>query len=385
MYSLCKIGNTYISYKEKFPLYKRIEKMLSSKKKGKKNIVYIVPTYYSQSVRYRAENMVEAINRLTDCNAVIFETFNVKILLHYVEYIDVVIYVRTRYDELNMFSEMVRESGIPSYYDIDDFQFSRECVSPKEMGDTIADINSEYQKMANACDGFITTTPFLKDKLEECFGKKVYLIRNFMSSEQIDIAKNYFTIKNNSKRVEITEKFCVGYYASNSHYRDLKLVADEIVSFLKKHENVILRIGGMTKVPEILKCADIKNRVDIIPYMDGYSLMKEFAEIDVNLIPLVMDDYSQARSEIKYFEAGSVGTISVMSPTNVYCELNQKGNVGRLCEHGKWSSVLEELYNSRTRLKRNWHTLFQETINEYSVDSRKKEIHFMLVNMVGRR
>lgn len=383
MYLLNIAGKKYETYKEKNPLYKRVETIVASNEMGMHNVVYIVPSYYSQSVRYRAENMVDIINSLSDWNAVIFETFNSKIIQNYLDYIDVVVFIRTRYDELEEFICDITKREIPSYYDMDDFQFSRDCIMPKEFGNAIADVNLQYQKLAVLCDGFITTTSFLKRNIEDFYHKKTYLIKNFMSYEQERIARKCLNKKHNDIAAEIDDWFCLGYFAGKSHFRDLEIISDDIAIFLERHDKTMLRIIGIEKVPDSLKKDGIRNRVKIFPFMDGNALMKEFAEIDLNLIPLIMDDFSQARSEIKYFEAAIVGTMSLMSPTDVYCEIISKGNIGRVCKDNKWLNSIEEIYEGRKDLKTSMHLLFMEARNEYGADSRKKELQTMLNEVLG--
>lgn len=382
MYSLNVVGKNYEMYKEKNPLYKRVKIIKSSKEKGMHNVVYIVPSYYSQSVRYRAENMVNIISALPDWNSTIFETFNVKIIHNCLDYVDAIIFIRTRYDELAEFIYDVKKKRIPAYYDIDDFRFSKDCMSPKEMGNSSADINLQYQKLASLCDGFITTTSFLKRNIENFFRKKTYLIKNFMSYNQECIARRYIEEKCNNPSSEIDDCFCLGYFAGKTHFRDLEIISDDVATFLMRHEKTMLRIIGVERVPDSLKKEEIRSQVKIFPFMDGNTLMREFAEIDLNLIPLIMDDYSQARSEIKYFEAAIVGTISLMSPTDVYCEIINKGNIGRVCKDNKWLDSIEEIYEKRKDLKRNMPFLFKEAQDGYGADSRKKELEIMLNEVI---
>ena len=377
MYSVIETDEKYITYREENPLFKRISKLQESKSMGFRIVVYIVPTYYSQTVRYRAENMVRVINKSSEWRAFIFETFNANILVNYIDQIDVIICTRTRYDELYAFIDVANRHNVTSYYDIDDFRFSEKCITPSEMGMTVSDINYQYQKLANQCQGFITTTLFLQKEIERLYRKKTYLIRNFLDYTQSNLANQYCKEKMNELAYDDTT-FCLGYYASDSHYRDLSLIADELVTFIEAHKDVEIRIGGMSKVPAILENDTLSDRVKILEFMDGYKLMKEFAEVDVNLIPLILDDYSEARSEIKYFEAGSVGTLSIMSPSEVYKDIVWRGNKGVLCEQGEWNYKLEKIYKDKKELQKNSLLIHNQVEREYSASLREKEIIFML-------
>ena len=85
--------------------------------------------------------------------------------------------------------------------------------------------------------------------------------------------------------------------------------------------------------------------------MDGYKLMEEYSKLDINLIPLVMDDFSQARSEIKFFEAAAVGVVSIASPTELYKKIFDKSQAIILSDTGSWLNELEKVYNNNYDLK----------------------------------
>ena len=53
-----------------------------------------------------------------------------------------------------------------------------------------ADI-ARHQAIASQVDGFITTNPFLGQKLSEIFNKPYQVIMNSLNAEQLDVSKTY--------------------------------------------------------------------------------------------------------------------------------------------------------------------------------------------------
>lgn len=363
MYSIKKNKLMYKPYKEKYTLYDRVEKMKEAKIGGRKNVVYIVPSEYNQSIRYRAENMIAALEMDAEWVATLFEDINENIVINIMKYIDLIIFERPRYSNVVEIIKNAKKNNVKCIFDIDDYQFHSEVFSfptdKKNVINNMKNVNSEYQKLIEKCDAICTTTSFLKNEIEKVYDIPVYKIKNFCDAKQIEIARDYIRQKSYSYS---NKKFIIGYFAGNSHFRDLDMISKQLYDFVKLHNKVEIRIGGMTEIPYILKSIRCRS----FPYMDGYSLMKEFAECDVNLIPLVKSPFSEARSEIKYFEASLVGTVSIMSPMQVYKDIKERGFEGYLAEDDKWYTTLEMLLKKQNDLIKKISNLHEDAVREYS-------------------
>lgn len=327
---------SYTKYSTENPLYKRIDGMRKHHSQGEKNIVYIVSNRYNASIRYRAENMVKTINRMLDCNAYIFELPNINVVLSNLNLVDIIIFQRVICYGADRYLSCIRENNIPILYDIDDLVFDK-----KYYGNV-------HESIFNQVDMIITTNAYLQERLCGTFHKKVYQVNNFMDSVQYELAvalrkKRNQDISNNN--------FLIGYFGGESHYRDLKMIAPELANFLIRHRDAKLRVIGINNMPEPLACEELKGQIMISQYMDGYKLMEEYSKLDINLIPLVMDDFSQARSEIKFFEAAAVGVVSIASPTELYKKIFDKSQAVILSDIGSWLDELEKVYNNKYNLK----------------------------------
>ena len=52
------------------------------------------------------------------------------------------------------------------------------------------------------------------------------------------------------------------------------------------------------------------------PFVDFIELQRKIAEVDVNLVPLVNNEFSNCKSELKFYEASIVGTVTCAAPSN---------------------------------------------------------------------
>ena len=68
------------------------------------------------------------------------------------------------------------------------------------------------------------------------------------------------------------------------------------------------------------------------------------AEVDVNIAPLVLNDFTNCKSELKFFEAAAVETTTIASPSYTFKRAIKDGENGFLAQPGEWYEKLEYLY-----------------------------------------
>jgi glycosyltransferase involved in cell wall biosynthesis len=69
------------------------------------------------------------------------------------------------------------------------------------------------------------------------------------------------------------------------------------------------------------------------------------AEVDVNIAPLVINDFTNCKSELKFFEAAAVETTTIASPNYSFKKAITDGKNGFLAKPEEWYQKLEYLYN----------------------------------------
>ena len=76
-------------------------------------------------------------------------------------------------------------------------------------------------------------------------------------------------------------------------------------------------------------------------------MQREQAKVDINIVPLVNNEFSNCKSELKYFETAIVGTPTCATPSFTYSSAIENGENGYLCEKGEWLRAFEKLYNRK--------------------------------------
>ena len=316
------------------------------RQKKEKMILFVVGDKISAQYRYRVNNVIESIRKYTNWGAgAIFAGEATERML---TDIDLVVILRqsVKGDTVPNFIKTAHKKGIKVVFDIDDLIFDyrdllkilkgvHSVAAPYWMG-----IIWKSRKIAIRVDGFITTNNFLAKKLKRSFGKPAKVIPNSLNDAQVKVAEDCIKDKGH-------KGFIIGYFSgSPTHVRDLRLVEPEIFKFLDEHNDVKLRIVGfMEPSPEMKK--RIKNgQVEILKFMDYLEQLKTMSKVDVNIAPLVISEFTNCKSELKFFEAAAVETTTIASPTYTFKKAISDGKNGFLAQPGEWYDKLEYLYNN---------------------------------------
>lgn len=92
------------------------------------------------------------------------------------------------------------------------------------------------------------------------------------------------------------------------------------------------------------------DRFEYKPFAPYDTFMHCLGDADINLVPLETDSpFAQARSELKYIEAGAFGVPTVASPTDTYAAAIRHGETGLLCGQADWLATLAALVREPDR------------------------------------
>ena len=371
------------------PFWSRLKKIIDTKKK---KVVYIYEQADTSTFRYRVYNTYQALSYSDSWSASFFFQDELSLLKKYLDNVDVVIFCRTRWSfEIGDFFNEVKRKSIHTLFDIDDLVFDIESV-PLVMNTLNVDFDhpesyshwfsysSRLWLMGKMCDGVIGTNKFLEERLAKVFDKPTFVINNFLNNEQIRISNELYAKKKTRKG-----KFKIGYFSgSPSHINDFKKIAGEIGAVLEKYPDIILEVVGFMEFPESLKIYEERGQIMHSPLVDFLTLQKKISEADVNIITLVENEFTNCKSELKFFEAAIVGTVTCAVPTYVYKENIKDGHNGFLCKDGDWFSVLEKIYKNKidpqiTERARNY------CLDKYSPKNQKQNIEKMLDGLMEMR
>ncbi|TMB55814.1 MAG: methyltransferase domain-containing protein [Deltaproteobacteria bacterium] len=160
----------------------------------------------------------------------------------------------------------------------------------------------------DACDYFIGSTPALA-RHATALGKEAFVHPNLVSPVYVRTAR----LLRRVSRLPI-----IAYVSgSNTHDRDLVSVGDVLAEILDARPNVRLFACGFVDLPPALR--DLTDRIAWVPYQDWRVYAWALARCRVAIAPMsVVNDFTDGKSALKFFEAGVFGVPTVATPTEAF-------------------------------------------------------------------
>lgn len=316
------------------------------KSQAKKAII-VYDSGKSAPYRYRCENFCEVLKNSEKWQITSFSKKSTQEIVAKLKSTDLIILQRLKYSfSLQKIINLAHEKHIPIIYDLDDLVFSPKFA--RLIYQTTKDQNIFYwfrytlfvKEIAKRVDGFLVSNRFLGEKISQEFQKPFISIPNFLNKKQIQISEKLCESKKQN------QNFTIGYFSgSSTHTKDFFLIEKELSLFLDKYSDVKLRIVGDLETNTLQKYKKTK-QLEIIPKVSYQKLQALISEVDINLAPLIENDFTNCKSELKFFEAAAVKTTTIASPTFAFKNAMKDGETGFLCKPGEWFERLEYLYNN---------------------------------------
>ena len=329
-----------------------------------KKVLYIVEDTEPAQFRYRVKNVIEALEESSKWSGKWILTKNIS--KDSLADVDLVVILRQTAKDKKIldFIKLAQRRGIKVLFDLDDLVFDYKDLPALMKGTNSKNIFYwvgyvwGIRRIAKKVDGFIVTNNFLGKKIKRSFNRTVKVIPNSLSDAQIKVAKECL---NNKKH----DGFVMGYFSgSPTHVRDLRMVEPEIFKFLDQHEDAKLKIVGFMELSLEMKKRIEKGQIEILRLMKYLDQMRTVAKVDVNIAPLVISEFTNCKSELKFFEAAVVETTTIASPTYAFEKAIEDGKNGLLARQGEWFEKLEYLYeHQKENLK------IAKTARDYALES----------------
>jgi len=243
-----------------------------------------------------------------------------------------------------------RTLGRKIYFDVDDLVFDpsythllMDTLNVDLNNDGVWDYWHAYIGRVGAtfelADAAIVTNDYLAARAREWSDKEIKILPNFYNKEQGDISREIWEQKDKD-HWERDETLHLAYFSgSPSHDRDFSLIAGPIANIMDVDDRIRLTIVGF--LSEATPLRRHAGRVTVLSLKDFVNLQREIGNVEVNLVPLQDNPFTNCKSELKWFEAAIVGAVTVASPTHAYRHAIDHGKNGWLAPAHKWQETLE--------------------------------------------
>jgi glycosyltransferase involved in cell wall biosynthesis len=247
-----------------------------------------------------------------------------------------------------------RGAGMRVIYDIDDLVFDPgiacriaglQSLGRHRRREFIA-ATARRRRLLLACDQVtVSTVPLAR--AVAALGRTAAVIPNSLNDAQLHIA------------AETADRprpgggpLRIGYFSgSRTHQRDFAVCQEALQEILRRYERTVFRVVGHL---DLGPCWEpFAGRVERIGFVPPGELLRLIAECDINLAPLERGNpFCEAKSELKFFEAGVVGVPTVASATEPFAAAIEDGVSGFVvADTAQWLAALELLCASTERRK----------------------------------
>jgi glycosyltransferase involved in cell wall biosynthesis len=324
---------------------------ISALRHGRTRVAYYYDLPDSSTFRYRVYNMIQVLRHHEEgIRASWFCRADSGYFDRIVDCCDVLVICRARYtDRLGSMIERAKNLGRTIIFDVDDLvvdtQYTHLLMTTLDQDtDSEADLDHWFGYIARIgavlrlCDRVITTNEYLASRIRACSGKDIRIVPNFINREQLEYSLQLLTAKKVA-RFARDERIHLGYFSgSPSHDNDFELISDALARLLDKDSRLHIRLVGYLNVKgDVVRHNE---RIERVGMHDFINLQHLIGSTEINLVPLQNNAFTNCKSELKFFEAGVVGTITVASPVFAYRHAVTDGINGFLADTCEWEEKL---------------------------------------------
>ncbi|WP_279477951.1 glycosyltransferase family 4 protein [Aureimonas sp. SK2] len=321
-------------------------------------IAYFYERPDNSTFRYRIFNMMEVIEaNWPEASASYFHLGDAAHLKTIVQSADVIVICRARYgDVVASLLLLARQRGIPVLFDVDDLVFDTQYVHllTKSLAQPMAaevdwDFWFAYVGRIGAtlrhCDGAIATNAYLAERISDASQVPTAIIPNFLNEKQVARSGRIVEAKRASGFARDGHVH-IGYFSgSPTHAKDFEQAASALARILDRYPVARVRMVGYLDVPPQLQAYE--TRIDRVGFHDYVNLQGLIGSTEINIAPLQDNRFTNCKSELKYFEAAIVGTVTIASPTHTFRDAIRHGENSYLARAHEWeqaiATVLETL------------------------------------------
>jgi len=318
------------------------------------NRVFFVCGYDGAPLRYRVHLPAEALSLVGVRSQFCYYTDpKLESMIHDAD--AVVIHRAPASKRLLKLIKLLQEKQVPVLFDIDDLVFDLDIIAkthpiqnaPPDHKKFMLELYHAIHTTIGACDAFIGTTEPLCKHAEQLIDIPA---RRFANGIGLRMAQMADAALQQPRR---EGPLRIGYLSgSHTHDRDWAFIEPAILETLNRFREVELWfVGDLTPTADLDRFA---NRIKRLRFQPWYRLPEIIRNLDVNLAPLELgSSFNEAKSAIKWSEAGLVCTPTIASPTQPFREAIEHNVNGLLAETVEdWQQCLARLLNAADERRR---------------------------------
>jgi len=292
---------------------------------------------------------------------------------------------------------VAREQGATVNYDVDDLMFRPELA----VVDIIDGIRSQkfseldtqvfFARIGRAlrlCDLVTCPTEELARHVRR-LGRHAYVLPNGFD----DASHAASRAARRAWRADGDDLLRIGYAAgSRTHQRDFAAAAPAVARILREDPRVRLTLfrdpssaEGVVLMHEFPEFTDLADRIEWRDMVKLPDLPRELARFAINIAPLEpKNPFCEAKSELKYFEAGLVGVPTVASPSGPYRRAITDGVTGRLAvTEADWYDALRTLLADPALRTRMGMAAYHDSLGRFGPEARARDFSLMFAQLEG--
>ena len=263
--------------------------------------------------------------------------------------------------------------GISTYYDIDDPIFDQnayranrnlDALPPAERDALLAQTASYRQIMEQVGQVVVSTEEMRELAQRELTLRSVLVWPNLIDGATLNVIEQL--PPPTDKKVD---EVLLGYFSgSRAHDADFELIVKSLVELFCLHRGLRLFLGGYAPVPEGLEVYE--DRIQRSRFMSYPSYLQKLRDVDINLVPLLIDQFNSCKSGIRYLEASICGVPTVASDVGQFRAMICHGKNGYLCDSTRdWVTTLSTLIQNAQLRKKIGAEANRHVLQTYVLDS----------------
>lgn len=340
--------------------------------------ILFIASGVGDSAQYRTENVAEELN-LHNFHASVTISDNPN-LLKLVDQFKIFIFHKTIYtSRIAEVIKKIKQQQKEIIFDTDDLNFdpkyTKQIAYLKNAGKTEQAQLTKGLGREFLDDNYIktitTTTKYLARILEEK-NKKVFVVTNKICNAELDLVNN---ILKNTKKTKANFVY-LGYFSGTaSHNKDFATITDALMTVMQKYENTKLILAGPLEQNNSLD--KFKDRIIILPLVPRGEHYKNIWKVDINLVPLEDNSFCQAKSELKFFEAGILGIPTVAVYNETFVGAIEDGVTGFLAKNKlDWTEKIGQLVADNNLRKTMGEKAREKTLKDYTNKNSHSEEYY---------